>query len=195
MDNNFISSDYQNINENEIYTGNEINTNGLEIIDLEENPVNNKTNLPPKRWINIHMIVNTNLKKNNMSNDEFDNFWNKIGKEITIFFKDWFPKLYSLSDVKSPGSYLNKPLEERIIDKPTIEYLRKVGEINSIIHIQSVIKWQVRAVNINFNKFGAAKILNKLFNIDSVSIYAKKYYKAKTSLPYYIEKSEYKEIL
>lgn len=187
--------DFDIIEDDDIFTDDEIHSNGLEIIDLEDNKSSEKKRyLPAKRWIIFHMVINTNQRKPSMDIAKYELLWDRMKKGSLIFFEKYFPKLYSLSEIKSPGILADTPLQDRIISGPKIEFMREIGPKRGLLHIHCMAKWSVRALNIQINRVGIQKVWSKLLGLDNVYVHIKKFNDANSNLIDYIRKTLYDDL-
>lgn len=187
--------DIDDIDDDDIYSDNDITSKGLEIVDIEMNPTSKKkSNLPPKRWIIYHLVINTNQRKPSMDPAKFDLLWNRMKSASTIFFEKYFSKLYSLVDVKSPGNFKDVPLQDRILSGPKVEFVREIGPKRGLLHIHIMVKWSVRALNIQLNRVGIEKVWAKLLGLNSLYVHIKKFNDANSNLIDYIRKTLYDDL-
>lgn len=189
--NNIVSNDNNVIiDDDEVFTGNNIPIDDFQITDIElEGSKSKKSGLPPKRHLNFHLIVNTQKRKDQMELPEFETLWNRLSNACKVFFKDYLPKLYSLFEVKNPGSLKDTPLQDRIIGTPTVEYIREIGPTRSLIHLHAVIKFTVRSLIIRMNVPGIEKVFSKLLGLNGVHVYCKLHRDANSTLNDYLRKS------
>jgi hypothetical protein len=183
-------NDDVNIDDDEVYTGEDINIGDFDITNLEnEDQKSKRKALPPKRHLNFHLIINTQKQKDKLELIEYEVLWDRLAKACQVFFKQYLPKLYSLFEVKNPGCMKDIPLQDRILCTPTVNYIREIGPTRSLIHLHAVIKFTVRSLIIRLNVPGIEKVFSKLLGLNGVHVYCKLHRDANGTLNDYIRKS------
>jgi len=147
-----------------------------------------KEKLPPKRYSNWFLSINSNKNMASYDSDQAKKILSEYICVIDNFFNNELVNNFlKLGDVKNPRAWKDKPLQDRIISI-NIDYVHEIGKDQNRLHTHGLVKVTKRGVATRLDYSKIKKHLNEKLGYN-VHFKSKLYTDARSTLKDYMLKT------